>query len=206
MKRSYLVSGIGIAVVAAALFGVVKTPSTAIAQQKPKRTVSGLVLDKDGKAVRGAMVYLVEIGGTTTPDSTTDNAGKYEFKQVALGESFDVVFSHTQYETALVSRLAPAGDQVIHKTLYRPGEKKLAVSDILDRLHTLERLSYYLGTKVEENKDLREVLVKELREKPNTKLYSASDTAEYAELPAARRTKLTKMVESRVAALAMLWQ
>ena len=173
----------------------------ALAQPKPKRNISGLVLDKTEKPVVGAMVYLVEPGGPT-PDSPTDNNGHYEFKNVAIGASFDVVFSHTQFETAIVSRLAPVGNQVIHKTLYKPGEKKAAVSDVLDRMYALERLVYYTESMAEiPNGKLRDQIATELREKVDPKALSASATDEYETLSLARKQRLSKLVSTRVEGL-----
>jgi hypothetical protein len=196
---------VGTAIFAAIGFSAIVLDSSApsaAAQPKPKRTITGLVLDKSERPVVGAMVYLVEPGGPT-PDSTTDNAGRYEFKDVSIGASFDVVFSHTQFETALVSRLAPAGNQVIHKTLYKPGEKKASVSDVLDRVYALERLVYYTDAMAEiPNGKLREQIAKDLREKVDPKSISASATEEYENLSLARKTRVSKLVDARVAGLA----
>ena len=88
-------------------------------------TIEGKVLNSSGGNVGGAEVAIYVVGNRDAIDSQKSNAttGEYHF-HLKLSGAFDIMYTHSKYETATVSRLADQDNQHVSKVIYLKGEKK----------------------------------------------------------------------------------
>lgn len=85
-------------------------------------------------AINGGQVILL--------DSTkTDSTGYYKFDNLKAVDSYDIVYSNSQYDNAVVTRLAENGEQKIRKYLYRKGQKVASVTDLQDKIFATKRMA-----------------------------------------------------------------
>jgi hypothetical protein len=104
--------------------------------------IDGVVLDSNFKPVGGVDVSLFIAGRKAPVESQKSDSktGKYRF-QTSLSEAFDIVFLHSQYQMASVSRLAENDNQHISKVIYLKGEPVPSTAAD-DQLHSAQRLIF----------------------------------------------------------------
>jgi hypothetical protein len=86
-NRHTLRAGVCLALFVAArpeLQGQMAVPSAQVAQAAGR--IHGVVMDVDGDVVSGARVALTPVGSTESRETTTDEAGRFEFDGVAAGK------------------------------------------------------------------------------------------------------------------------
>src|SRR5229473_2876931 len=89
-------------------------------------TVDGKVMDSANKPVGGVDVAIY-VPGKKDPVSSqksNDKTGEYRFSNLQLTGAFDIMYTHSIYETATVSRLADHDNQHVSKVIYKKGEPK----------------------------------------------------------------------------------
>jgi len=105
-------------------------------------TIDGVVLDSSFKPVGGVDVSLFVAGRKDPVESQKSDAktGKYSFK-IQLNDAFDIVFLHSRYQMASVSRLAEKDNQHISKVIYLKGEP-IPSTAADDQLRSAQRLIF----------------------------------------------------------------
>jgi hypothetical protein len=86
---------------------------------RSQSVIDGVIFDSSFKPVSGVDVSLF-VAGRKDPvenQKSDPKTGKYSFK-VKLTDAFDIVFLHSRYQMASVSRLAENDDQHISKVIY----------------------------------------------------------------------------------------
>lgn len=89
-------------------------------------TVEGKVLDSKNGPVGGVDVAIYVVGNKDPINSQKSDpkTGEYHFFKLELAGAFDIMYTHTMYETATVSRLAEQDNQHVSKVIYRKGEPR----------------------------------------------------------------------------------
>jgi hypothetical protein len=89
-------------------------------------TVEGKVMNSKNGAVGGVDVALYVVGNKDPIVSQTSDpkTGEYRFPNLHLSGAFDIVYTHAQYDTAVVSRLADQENQHVSKIIYMKGEPR----------------------------------------------------------------------------------
>ena len=102
-------------------------------------------VDKKTPIVNAAIeIYHIQKNNTVMADSaTTDKNGYYKFDILKATDSYDILFSHKNYESSVVTRLAEVGgEQKIRKYLYKKGQKSQSIVDFQDRIAALSRIVF----------------------------------------------------------------
>ncbi len=104
--------------------------------------IDGVVLDSGFNPVPGVDVSLFVAGRKDPVESqkSDSKSGKYSFT-VQLTEAFDIVFLHSRYQMASVSRLAERDSQHISKVIYLKGEPVPSTAAD-DQLHSAQRVIF----------------------------------------------------------------
>ena len=79
-----------VALIGAVGVTVLVAPSPAIAQGAATRTVAGKVVDKDGAALKGAVVYLKDSHTLSVKSAVTVDDGTYRFGQLAQNTDYEI--------------------------------------------------------------------------------------------------------------------
>ena len=105
-------------------------------------TVEGKVLDSKKKPVAGVDVGIYVPGAKDPVASQKSGAnGEYSFQSVQLQGAFDIMYTHSMYETATVSRLAESDNQHVSKVIYLKGEPK-AMTAMHEQFLSARRLTF----------------------------------------------------------------
>lgn len=105
--------------------------------------VDGKTIDSAGKPVAGVDVAIY-VPGTDDPiasQKTQPGSGEYSFPGLSPAGAFDIVFAHSKYELAVVSRLAEREGQHVCKVIYRQQEP-IPASAYHERLQAISRLAF----------------------------------------------------------------
>lgn len=104
--------------------------------------IDGVVLDSGFNPVPGVDVSLFVAGRKDPVESqkSDSKSGKYSFT-IQLTEAFDIVFLHSRYQMASVSRLAERDSQHISKVIYLKGEPVPSTAAD-DQLHSAQRVIF----------------------------------------------------------------
>lgn len=119
-------------------FMVILAPSS-----EAQITVDGKVMDSKNKPVGGVDVAIYVPGNkdAITSQKSHKETGEYCFSNLKLSDAFDIVYTHSQYETSSVSRLADQDNQHISKTVYRKGEPK-PLTAVHERFLSVRRFAF----------------------------------------------------------------
>jgi hypothetical protein len=120
--------------------GLVLVLSTLPGRSQP--VIDGVVLDSSFNPVGGVDVSLFVAGRKDPVESQKSDprTGKYSFK-IQLSDAFDIVFLHSRYQMASVSRLAEKDNQHISKVIYLKGEP-IPSTAADDQLRSAQRLMF----------------------------------------------------------------
>jgi Carboxypeptidase regulatory-like domain len=133
-------------------------------------TISGTVVDSKGDPVAGLLVTITPTGKNDSIKSVrTKQDGSYEFQKLKITANFDIFFSHSKYDTAVVSILFQGKGQEINKVVYEKGEQRTAMA-LLDTLQAVEKVMVMAlaGT---ESDDLKAVIANQSADKGITPLF-----------------------------------
>ena len=88
-------------------------------------TVDGRVIDSKKKPVAGVDVGIY-VPGAKDPIASQKSRGDggYSFPGLQLQGAFDIMYTHSMYDTATVSRLAESENQHVSKVIYLKGEPR----------------------------------------------------------------------------------
>jgi len=128
------------------------------AASKAQITVEGKVVNSKGGAVGGVDVAIYVVGNKDAVDSqkSDPNTGEYHFRKLKLSGAFDIMYTHSTYETATVSRLADQDNQHVSKVIYLKGEKK-PLTALQEQFLSARRLIFLANAL--ESKDDRKMFV-----------------------------------------------
>jgi 5-hydroxyisourate hydrolase-like protein (transthyretin family) len=130
------------------------------AQGGGKVTVDGIVVSSSGKPIPGVAVSIMSSGKKEPVRRVvTDKNGRYMIK-IKIESTYDLWYSHTRLDFAVVSHLSAGKNQHINKVLYATGEKR-PVSAYQDTLQSMERGLFHVLTL---GKDDRKAVVKVMEE------------------------------------------
>ncbi len=105
-------------------------------------TVDGKVIDSKKQPVAGVDVGIYVPGARDAIDTRKSGKnGEYSFQDLKLQGAFDIMYTHSMYETATVSRLAESDNQHVSKVIYLKGEPK-AVSALHEQFLSARRLVF----------------------------------------------------------------
>ena len=105
-------------------------------------TVDGKVIDSKSKPVGGVDVGIYVPGAKDPIASQKSSAkGEYSFQGLKLQGAFDIMYTHSMYETATVTRLAESDNQHVSKVIYLKGEPK-AVTAVHEQFLSARRLVF----------------------------------------------------------------
>jgi hypothetical protein len=109
---------------------------------RSQSVIDGVVLDSAFNPVPGVDVSLFVAGRKDPVESQKSDSknGKYSFT-IHLTEAFDIVFLHSRYQMASVSRLAEKDNQHISKVIYLKGEPVPSTAAD-DQLHSAQRVIF----------------------------------------------------------------
>jgi hypothetical protein len=113
-------------------------------------TVEGKVLDGSNHAVGGVDVAIY-VPGNPSPIASQKSrpvTGEYHFDGLQLAGAFDIMYTHSQYDREIVSRLADQDNQHVSKVIYRKGQPRplTAVHEQFSSARRFVFLASFLGS------------------------------------------------------------
>lgn len=116
-------------------------------------SVDGKVMGSKNQPVGGVDVAIYIPGNKTAIASQTSDykTGEYHFAKLQLNSAFDIVYTHSKYELATVSRLANNDNQHVSKVVYLKGEP-MPLTALQERFLSNRRL-VFLATAIDSADD-----------------------------------------------------
>jgi hypothetical protein len=106
-------------------------------------TIDGFVVDSQRKPMVGVTVSIISFGKKDPVKTTvTGKDGHYEFKKIRVNTTYDLWYTHTRLDPAIVESLSAKKNQHINKTLYVMGEKR-SVAALQETMQTYERMMFH---------------------------------------------------------------
>jgi len=106
-------------------------------------TVEGKVMNNKNNPVGGVDVAIY-VPGSTNPvvsQKTDSKTGEYRFLKLQVTGAFDIMYTHSMYDTSTVSRLAEGDNQHVSKVIYLKGQPK-AVTALHEQFLSTRRLVF----------------------------------------------------------------
>ncbi|QDU19354.1 carboxypeptidase-like regulatory domain-containing protein [Urbifossiella limnaea] len=124
------------------LIALVGLPAIAHGQK-----VKGVVVDSTKQPIQGVSVELHPTGKNDSVHSViTNKDGVYEFNGLKYDAAYDIIYSHSNMDTVVISRLAESKAQEINNVMYRKGQPRPGLA-LLETLQSAERLLLLAASK-----------------------------------------------------------
>lgn len=143
----------------------------ATSEGQTKFKVDGYVKDSKGSPIPGVMVGIYSTSNKDSVEPARTNKSGYYKIEKPITDTYDILYTHTNFDLSTVEMLAENSTQHINIKMYRRGEKRPAVA-FHGNLQSAERLLVLAVSRNEEGKNR---LLKVYRESRASALLTDSD-------------------------------